>query len=148
MSTPLRFPMFFDLTGRRVVVAGCGNIALRRIRVLLDFGADVTVVAPEAKELPEGIHWISRGYETGDLAGAFLAVAATNSREVNHLIGVDAGKAGIPVSVADCREECTFFFPAICKTDSLVAGVVSDGFDHSKTARAARAIRSVMEELP
>ena len=49
--------------------------------------------------------------------------------------------------MADCEAECSFYFPAICAGDDLVAGVVSSGKDHHKTARAAREIRKVLEEL-
>lgn len=139
--------MFVDLHGKNVVVVGGGTIAQRRIGVLLDFGAQVTIIAPHTQQVPEGARYLEREYRTGDLTGAFLAVTATDCREVNHQVYLDAQALGIPVSVADCRSECTFFFPAVCKGDNLIAGVVSDGTDHHKTARAARAIRSVLEEL-
>ena len=74
-------------------------------------------------------------------------MAATDDRQVNHQVGLEAGIRNIPVSVADCLEECTFFFPAVCFGEDLVAGVVSDGTHHHKTARAARAIRKTLEEL-
>ena len=143
----MNFPMFVDLTGKKAVVIGAGNIARRRIGVLKDFGAEVTVIAPEALDLPEGVSYLPREYQEGDLQNAYLAVAATNCRQVNHLVKQEADSLGIPVSVADCKDECTFFFPAICRGDNLIAGVVSDGTDHHKTARAARAIRSVLEDL-
>ena len=141
------FPMFIDLTGRKVTVVGAGSIALRRVKVLLSFGAKVTMIAPEAKEVPEGVTYLRRPYAPGDLEGSFLAVAATDCRTVNHQVGLDAAALSIPVSVADCQRECSFFFPAICQGENLVAGIVSDGSDHHKTARAARAIRSVLEDL-
>ena len=61
--------------------------------------------------------------------------------------GEEAKVQGIPVSVADCPEECTFFFPAVCTGENLVAGVIGRGDDHARTARAARAIRSALEGL-
>ena len=76
-----------------------------------------------------------------------MAVAATNDREVNHQVGLEARQSGIFVSVADRKEESTFFFPAICKGNGLVAGVVSRGAEHKKTAAAAREIRKILEEL-
>ena len=143
----MHFPMFFDLHDKKIVVVGGGNIAQRRIEVLLSFGARVIIVAPQTKAVPEGADWVSRCYETGDLEGAFFCVAATNERAVNHQVYLDAKALGIPASIADCREECSFFFPAICEGDNLVAGVVSDGTDHHKPARAARAIRQALEEV-
>ena len=126
---------------------GGGKIALRRAGVLLSFGADVTIIAPVCEAVPEGATFLQRPYEQGDLAGAFLAVAATNCREVNFQVGQEANAAGILVSVADRKEESNFFFPAICAGSGLVAGVVSQGEEHKKTAAAARKIRTVLEEL-
>lgn len=142
-----RFPLFLDLTGKRVVLVGGGAIAARRIGTLRKFGCEIVVIAPELGCSHEGIVWMPRAYRPGDLDGAFLAIAATNSREVNHQVGLDAKERNIPVSVADCEGECTFYFPAICTGEDLIAGVVSTGKDHHKTARAAKAIRSVLEEL-
>ena len=142
-----RFPLFIDLKGKKAVIVGGGKIALRRAGVLLSFGADVTIIAPVCEAVPEGVTFLQRPYEQGDLAGVFLAVAATNCREVNFQVGQEANAAGILVSVADRKEESNFFFPAICAGSGLVAGVVSQGEEHKKTAAAARKIRTVLEEL-
>ena len=139
-----RFPLFIDLVGKPVIIVGGGKIALRRIEVLIEFGADITVISPEAASPPLGIKHIQREYKSGDLEGAFLAVAATNNRDVNHTVWQEAGDRNIPISVADCREECTFYFPAICMGDSLVVGVVSDGTNHHRTAKAAKEIRELL----
>ena len=141
-----RFPLFVDLTGRRCVIIGGGKIALRRAEILLSFGAEVTLIAPVCTAPPAGAAYEARPYENGDLEGAFLAVAATDNRRVNRTVGEEARSAGIFVSVADRREESTFYFPAICCGGDLVAGVVSRGEDHTKTARAAQTIRTVLEE--
>lgn len=142
-----RFPMFVDLHGKKAVVIGGGKIGLRRAKVLLDFGAAVTVIAPALSQpLPEA-KYLARCYQPGDLAGAFLAVAATNDRAVNKAVVREANTLGIPVNTADCPEECDFFFPAVCVGNHLVAGVTGDGTDHHKTAEAARRIRDVLEDL-
>ena len=143
-QTP-RFPFFVSLAGKKCVVFGAGKIAARRVEVLRHFGATVTVVAPDS---PAGIvvdH--VRGYEKSDLSGVFLAVAATNDRKVNHRIALDCEEMHIPCSVADCAAESIFFFPAICEGGGLIAGVVSDGTAHGKTAAAAKCIRAVLEEM-
>lgn len=141
------FPLFTDLSGKRAVIVGGGAIGLRRAEVLVRFGADVTVISPEMKRAMQEVNHIERIYEKGDLRGAFLAIAATDDREVNRAVGIEAGMLGIPVSVADCSGECTFYFPAICEGDGLIAGVVSDGINHRKTARAAREIREVLSKM-
>ena len=142
-----RFPLFVDLTGRRCVIVGGGAIAARRAAVLARFGAAVTVIAPAWTGAVPGVDWQARPYAPGDLAGAALAVATTDDRAVNRAVGEEAKAQGIPVSVADCPEECTFFFPAVCTGENLVAGVIGRGDDHARTARAARAIRSALEGL-
>ena len=143
-GTP-RFPLFVSLRGRKCAVIGAGKIAARRIGVLKRFGAEVLVTAPEARAEIEITH--RRGYEKSDLSGAFLAVAATDDRAVNHRIAADCAFLGIPVSVADSAEESTFFFPAVCEGNGLTAGVVSRGAAHGKTAEAAKRIRRVLEEM-
>ena len=144
MGNGFHFPLFVDLHGKTAVVVGGGAIACRRIRALREFGARVVVVAPRWDDPLEGVTHLERPYARGDLAGAFLAVAATDDRGVNYAVGQEARALGIPVSVADRREECTFFFPALCTGAGLVAGVVSAGADHRQTARGARAVREVL----
>ena len=144
---PFRFPLFIDLAGRRAVIIGGGAVACRRAEVLKGFGAEVTLIAPRCKRQVEGIDWQQRPYAPGDVAGAAVAVAATDDRAVNRAVGEEARALGVPVSVADCPEECTFFFPAVCTGENLVAGVTGRGTDHALTARAAKAIRATLEGL-
>lgn len=146
MSGYPRFPLFIDLTGQKVVLVGGGKVALRRVRTLQQCGADVVVIAPTLHpDMPPVTH-ISRPYRPGDLAGATLAIAATDSQDTNKQVAQEAKDRGIPVSVADDPTACTFFFPALCVGEGLVAGVVGDGTDHAKTARTARQIRELLED--
>ena len=107
-----RFPLFLDLTGRRAVVLGGGTVGLRRAAALARFGAEVTVISPHLSGALEGIRHIPRAYQAGDLAGAFLAVAAVNDPSVN---------AGRRVRGASCstgqtiRRRATFSFPRSVK---------------------------------
>ena len=139
-----RFPLFVSLAGKKCAVFGAGSIAARRVAVLRQFGAEVSVIAPEDRAGIGLTH--RRGYEKSDLSGVFLAVAATDVREVNRRIAADCAACGIPCSVADSAAESTFFFPAVCLGGGLSAGVVSHGTAHRKTAAAARRIRAVLEE--
>lgn len=142
-----RFPLFLDLSDKTAVLIGGGTIAARRIASLRQFGCRIKVISPTLSCSSDGLCWIQREYRKGDLEGAFLAVAATDSREVNREVGQEARERAIFVSVADCEEECSFYFPAVCRGENLVAGVVSTGKDHHRTARAAREIRGVLEGL-
>ena len=147
MSGYPRFPLFLDLTGQKVVLVGGGRVALRRVGTLQQCGAAVVVVSPTLHpDMPPVTH-ISRPYCPGDLEGAVLAVAATDCPEINRQVAQEAKALGIPISVADDPQACTFFFPALCVGENLVAGVVGNGSDHARTARAAQQIRELLEEL-
>ncbi len=84
------------LHGRRVVVVGAGRVSTRRVQRLLDSGADVTLIAPEATpglvRLAEAgrLRWQRRGYLDGDLAGAWYALAATDDPQVNAAVAAEA----------------------------------------------------------
>ena len=140
-----RFPLFVDLTGRTAVVIGGGSVGLRRAEVLRSFGALVTVVSPSLARDVEGIRHVARAYVSGDLSGAFLAVAATDDPAVNGAVGEEARRLGILFNRSDDPGQCDFVFPAICEGDGLVAGLVGDGADHKKTARMAKEIRKILE---
>lgn len=142
------FPLFVDLKDKRCVIVGGGAVAARRADSLAGFGAQVTVIAPEWRGETQPVSWLPRPYREGDLSGAFLAVAATDCREVNRKVGEEARRRGIPVSVADRKEESTFFFPALCQGGGVTAGLISrEGADHRLAARAARAVRITLKEL-
>lgn len=123
------FPMFIDLTGKPCRIAGGGRVALRKAQVLLDFGASVTVIAPEiCDELAAlAVHTQQRRFRGEDCAGAVLMVAATDDRAVNHEIAVRCAQLGIPVNVTDSGEESTFLFPAYQKTGDVVAAFSGSG---------------------
>lgn len=147
MDQNLRFPLFVSLAGKKAVVLGGGRVALRRAAVLLDFGAAVTVIAPEVLEKLEGAEVKLRPYAPGDLAGAYLAVAATNDPAVNAAAGREARTRGVLFNRADDPSSCDFFFPAVCRGQELVAGLVGTGGDHRKTAEAAKRVRTLLEEI-
>lgn len=142
------FPMFIDLTGKLVFVAGGGTVALRRVRTLLRFGAQIRVAAPG---LCEGLLCLEeegrisaehRQYRSGDICGAFLVLAATDDREINRRIWEECRTAGIPVNVADNRALCDFYFPSVVMTDEAVIGISSGGKDPSVT----KALRKDIEK--
>ena len=144
-----RFPLLVSLSGKTVTVIGAGKIASRRIKVLLEYGARIRVIAPqiceEIRALSGSLEIIEREYEGGDVSGSFMVIAATDSREVNQKAGADAKAEGINVSVADSREECSFYFPAVIRKGSISIGLVSDGSDHAAAARTAGELREYLQ---
>ncbi len=147
------FPLFVNLKDQPVLVAGGGTIGLRRIQTLLSYGAAVTVAdpkpSPQVKRFAEEkkLRLWERNYQSGDLAGFRLAVAATSDRETNRKIGEEAHDRNLPVSVADCRDEGSFFFPAVFEGGGVTGGVISlGGGDHAKVREQAARIRKLLAE--
>ncbi|MDR1626844.1 MAG: bifunctional precorrin-2 dehydrogenase/sirohydrochlorin ferrochelatase [Spirochaetia bacterium] len=147
------FPLFVDLAGKSCVVVGGGRVAARKARALADFGAFVTVVdGSPSREIAGlcascpgggGVGLLRRAYGgPGDLAGAALVVAATDSRELNAGVARDARAAGIPVNAADSPDLCGFFFPALVRRGELVAGISTSG----ACPRLAARLRLRLEE--
>jgi siroheme synthase-like protein len=91
------YPALLTLAGRRVVVVGGGRVGARRARGLAESGAEVLVIAPVTELDSEGFAVRRRRYRTGDLAGAWFAVAATDDPAVNAQVAADAALALIHI---------------------------------------------------
>ena len=137
-------PLFHNLKGRRVLVVGGGDIALRKARLLSEAGAVLRVVAPDVEpQLAELVEQgagqvVRRGYAAGDLAGCVLAIAATDDEPLNAQVSEDARGLGLPVNVVDSPQLCTVIFPAIVDRSPLMIAVSSGG-DAPVLARLIRA---------
>ncbi len=144
------FPLYTDIRHFRILMVGGGAIALRRLKTLQMFHEHITVISPSVcKEIEdmvlEGfVTWISRSYVSGDLKNFDMVLAATDDREVNHIIFLEARREKIPVNISDCKEECSFYFPSVIKDGDIVIGVTSGGADHKKTKQKSDSIRSLI----
>jgi uroporphyrin-III C-methyltransferase/precorrin-2 dehydrogenase/sirohydrochlorin ferrochelatase len=148
------YPLLLELAGRRVVVVGGGAVALRRVTGLRAAGASVAVVAPvvspEITELSE-VAVSLRGYEDGDLVGAWLAHACTDDPVVNAAVAAEAARLRIPCVRADDPAGGSARTPAVARTGDLVVAVGSAGDPDPGRVRAVRdAVALLLEtgELP
>jgi precorrin-2 dehydrogenase / sirohydrochlorin ferrochelatase len=126
---PSYYMTCIDLTGRRVVVVGGGEVALEKVQGLLAAGAAVTVVAPQITPvLAElGVTLVRRGYRTDDLEGAFLVVAATSTTSVNRRVFRDAEARCLLCNVVDVPELCSFILPAVHRHEPIAVAVSTGG---------------------
>jgi siroheme synthase-like protein len=128
------------------------NVAERRVKILVSFGVNITVISPKITEyiehaaLSNTVRLLRRDYLEGDIAAVnpFLIIAATDNRQVNHSIMTEAKRLNIRVSVADDRDECTFYFPAIAENENYIAGLVSKNGDHAGVKLSAKRIREAL----
>ncbi|MFI5043336.1 MAG: bifunctional precorrin-2 dehydrogenase/sirohydrochlorin ferrochelatase [Acidimicrobiales bacterium] len=141
------------LDGRRCVVAGGGRIGTRRAMLLIDAGAVVTVVAPEASEelrdLAAGgrLSLLARRFRPGDADGAVVVVAATDSAEVNEMVQHAAESAGALVHRADDAGSGDLLMPAVIRAGALRITVSSDGRAPAVTRWAAERLRGGIDGL-
>lgn len=135
-------PLFHKLQDRPVLVIGGGEVALRKARLLSDAGARLRVVAPQIRSELQALagleSFVLRGYESGDLQGVSLVIAATDDVSLNAQISADAQALGIPVNVVDAPALCSVIFPAIVDRSPLIVAVSSGG-DAPVLARLIRA---------
>lgn len=130
---PTYYPVFLNLVGRRCVIFGGGVVAEGKIPSLLEAGACVTVISPEAaQEIQEAarrgqLEWQAREYQPGDLQGAFLGIAATNVRRVNQEIFLEAGRLGVLLNVVDDPPLCTFIAPSIVRRGQVTLAISTGG---------------------
>ena len=141
------FPMFVDLSKKRILVAGAGRIASRRIQTLTQFWPCITVIAPdvvpEVEKLAKDGKVIleRRSFQMEDLERADLAVFATDDEQLNAAAGEQCRRRGIPVNVSSDKDLCDFYFPGIVRRDPLVIGVSASGEDHELAAKATKYLK-------
>jgi uroporphyrin-III C-methyltransferase/precorrin-2 dehydrogenase/sirohydrochlorin ferrochelatase len=142
-------PIFLSVKDQFCVVVGGGEIATRKVSLLLRAGAHLQIVAPElcpnlAALRDEGrIEHLARGYRDGDLDDAYLAIAATDNAETNHAVAAAGRALGIPVNVVDHPEDGSFIMPSIIDRSPVIAAVSTGG----ASPVLARLIRSRLESL-
>lgn len=135
------YPVALSVRGRRALVVGGGAVAERKVRGLLDAHAEIVVVAPAltpglaALAAAGTIGWQARGYAGGDLAGAWLAFAATGVDAADAAVVADARAAGILVNDAADAERGDFATPAVHRSGPLTVTVDSSGLAPSFTKR-------------
>jgi precorrin-2 dehydrogenase / sirohydrochlorin ferrochelatase len=134
-----------DLTGRRCVVVGGGSVGLEKAQGLLVCDAKVVVVSPELDEgfLELVVEWVPRAYESRDLTGAFLVIAATSDRAVNEAVSGDAEARGMLCNVADVPDLCNFILPAVHREGPIAVAVSTGG----ASPALAKRLRSQIAEL-
>jgi precorrin-2 dehydrogenase/sirohydrochlorin ferrochelatase len=138
------YPVCLEISDKLCVVVGGGSVAERKVLGLLTAGAQVRVISPQltgtlTRLADDGrIEWLERGYAQGDLAGALLIFAATDSREVQEAVFQEAGRSGQLVNVIDAPVRCSFHVPAVVKRGDLTLAVSTGGKSPAVAAMVRR----------
>lgn len=166
------FPVFIDTKDQTVLVAGAGETAIAKLRLLLKTQAHLRVVAPEAE--PQVQAWADEGrlelilspFVPSDLTGARMAYAATNNEPLDRRIIAAARNAGVLANHVDNLDGSDFITAAMVDRDPVTIAIGTEGTapvlarrikaDLEKAldpqlgtlAREAAAFRAKAEELP
>lgn len=144
------FPVFLKLNQLHTLVIGAGPVGLEKLQALLRQSekARVTVVAKEISEevyafvdaIPQ-VKLLQKAYESSDLDGIDLVIAATNNPVLNLRIVADGHAARLLVNIADKPELCDFYLGSIVKKGDLKIAISTNG----KSPTIAKRLKEVFQ---
>ena len=141
------FPIFINVENVKVLVIGLGCIAARRINVLKNFGAEITVITKEVKTNVENIDIKIKEFEEDEIKEIYdIVIAATDNNAVNKNIIKLAKEKNIKYynSISD-KNDNNFFFPAVIENDEIVCGLTSkNGLNHKIAKQYADILRNTL----
>jgi len=135
------YPVNLDIRNQLCLVIGGGAVAKRKVEALLPCEAQIVVISPDlchglvAFADKQQIKWKQRKYHVGDLAGAKLVFAATDSRLTHAEIVKEADAAGIFVNVITDPDSCSFQVPAMFRQGELLITIATGGASPALAAR-------------
>jgi uroporphyrin-III C-methyltransferase/precorrin-2 dehydrogenase/sirohydrochlorin ferrochelatase len=142
-------PLFHNLKKRKCLVVGGGSVATRKVRLLLDAEARITVISSQLSDeltllaKDKKIEFIERSFQNNDTHSFSLVVSATDNTTLNTQVSKEAQHNNIPVNVVDQPELCSFIFPAIIDRFPITIGISSNGV----APVLSRLLRSKLETL-
>jgi siroheme synthase-like protein len=142
------YPVLLPVQGKKCLVVGGGNVALRKVQALLEHSANVEIVSPnlcpELKQLAEkrAIRAIHRDYKPEDLKDASIVIAATDDAKTNEKVAAEARRLRILVNVVDDPNNSDFIVPSYFISGDIIVAVSTSG----RSPALARKIRSDLEK--
>ncbi len=146
MLTP-HYAIFLRVSGKRCVVVGGGLVALRKVKTLIEHGAQVDIISPKVvpglRRLVDSgrVSLLSRPYRAGDLKGAFVVIAATGDAAVNNKVANEANSECVLVNVVDDAANSDFILPSYVRRGDVTVAVGTEG----RSPALARKIRARIE---
>lgn len=141
-------PISIDIANQRILIIGGGQSALKKIRILQRFNANVEVLAISVcKEIKQsGVKYYEMEYWKGLLTGYIMLYSCTNNPDVNKQIVIDGKEMGVLVNIHDEPELCQFVSPAIYKHGNITVAVGSNGEDVFESIKIRNSIKEFLTE--
>ena len=149
------FPLFINMEGRNVIVIGGGSVALRKIRILIEYGADIRMISSkitdELKLLADKkyIVWTNENlteHNLDYLAEAFLVICASDDKALNKMAADYCQMRHILVDCANPGEVSDCVFPSVVRRGNVVIGISTSGGVPALTRHLREKIEAVMPE--
>lgn len=149
------FPLFIKMDGRRVIVIGGGSVALRKVRILTDYGADIRIISGEVRDelemLAEAgrLEWQKENLtenHLSDLDEAFLVICASDDEMVNAMAADYCQRRHILVDCAKPGENSDCVFPSVVRRGNVVVGISTSGGVPALTRHLREKIEAVIPE--
>jgi precorrin-2 dehydrogenase / sirohydrochlorin ferrochelatase len=146
---PNYYPVMLDVRGRSAIVVGGDRGAAEKAAGLSASGAHVSVISPVfCNELllqaeQKQVTLCRKAYEPGDLAGAFVVIAATNDPQLVQAIWAETQERGQLVNIVDIPAYCSFIMPSVLRREQLTIAVSTEG----ASPGLAKRIRHSLEEI-
>jgi len=143
------FPISIDISGQKILIIGGGRSALKKIKLLQLFEANIEIVAENIIDeiLSSKITTFRKRYEKSDLNGYLMIYSCTNNEELDRQIALDGKEAGILVNIHDNPKLCQFVSPAIYQNGNISIAVSSNGQDVFESIRLRNLIKEFIENL-
>lgn len=141
------YPVLLDLTGKKVLVVGGGQVAQRKVETLLEYEAEILIISrlltDKLNEMVEKkrVQFLGKEFLPRHLDGAFLVIAATDDKALNHRVSEEAARRGMLVNAVDQPADCNFIVPAIIRRGDLLVAVSTSG----KSPALAKRVREELE---
>ena len=142
-------PVFINLRQKPCLVVGGGNIALRKVNLLLKAQAKIKCISPEfcsgliKLSRENTLDLIEKRFESTDIDNQSVIIAATDDDKTNAMVSSLAHESGIPINVVDSPDLSSFIMPSIVDRSPIVIAISSAG----KAPVLARIIRAKLEKI-
>lgn len=149
------FPLFIKMDGRKVMVIGGGSVALRKIRILTDYGADIRIISGEVRDelkmLAEAgrLEWQKENlteHNLDYLAEAFLVICASDDKALNKMAADYCQMRHILVDCANPGEVSDCVFPSVVRRGNVVVGISTSVGVPALTKHLREKIEAVIPE--
>jgi precorrin-2 dehydrogenase/sirohydrochlorin ferrochelatase len=146
---PNYYPVMLDIRGKNAIVIGGDQIAAEKAAGLVAAGAAVRVISQSFCDAlltlaeQQKVTLTAKAYQTGDLAGAFLVIAATNDQHVAEAAWNESQERRQPINVVDMPRYCSFILPSILRRGQLTIAISTEG----ASPGLAKRIRQQIEKL-